>query len=126
MKLAPRHFIGDDTQVNFNVFLITTEDELVVKDNASGRSVYTNANDTRRTGAELSVESEFDHNISTYFSYTLLNAKFSSDFTRDKMGFGATGTETIASGNRIPGTYKSQIYGEVAWKYTPWGFYYRL
>lgn len=121
-EIGAKAFIGDDTQVNLNVFLITTEDELVVKDNASGRSVYTNANDTRRTGAELSVESEFDHNISTYFSYTLLNAKFSSDFTRDKMGFGATGTETIASGNRIPGTYKSQIYGEVAWKYKPWGF----
>lgn len=121
-ELGAKAFIGDDTQVNFNVFLIKTKDELVVKDNASGRSVYTNANDTKRTGAELSIESNFDHDISTYFSYTLLNAKFDSDFTRDKMGFGATGTETIASGNRIPGTYKSQIYGEVAWKYTPWGF----
>jgi len=121
-ELGAKAFIGDDTQVNFNVFLIKTKDELVVKDNASGRSVYTNANDTKRTGAELSIESNFDHDISTYFSYTLLNAKFGSDFTRDKMGFGATGTETIASGNRIPGTYKSQIYGEVAWKYTPWGF----
>ncbi len=111
----------DNTQVNLNLFRITTKDELVVKDSASGRSVYTNANDTKRTGAELSIESKFANNISTYFSYSLLNAKFDSDFTRDKLGFGATGTETISAGNRIPGTYRSQIYGEVAWEYTPWG-----
>ncbi len=40
----------------------------------------------------------------------MLNAKFDSDF-------GA-----IESGNKIPGTYKSQLYGEVAWKYDPLGF----
>ena len=114
IEIGAKAFIGDDTQVNLNLFRITTENELVVKDSAFGRSVYTNANDTKRTGAELSIESQFDHNISTYFSYTLLNAKFDTAFT------GNSGL--IESGNRIPGTYKTQLYGEVAWKYTPWGF----
>ncbi len=122
LEIGAKAFITDNTQVNLNLFRITTEDELVVQESASGRSVYTNANDTKRSGAELSIESQFDHNISTYFSYSLLDAKFDSDFTRDKLGFGATGTETIAAGNRIPGTYKTQIYGEVAWQYTPFGF----
>ncbi len=110
VELGAKAFIGDNTQANINLFRITTKDELVVSASNFGRTVYTNANDTKRTGAEFSVDSKFTNNISTYFSYSLLNAKFDSDF-------GA-----IKSGNRIPGTYKTQIYGEVAWKYAPLGF----
>jgi iron complex outermembrane recepter protein len=55
-----------------------------------------------------------DHNISTYLSYSLLDAKFDTAFA------GTSGP--IAAGNKIPGTYKTQAYGEVAWKYVPLGF----
>jgi len=110
-EVGAKAFVADNTQVNLNIFRITTKDELVVSANANGRAVYTNANDTKRTGAELSVDSQFANNISTYFSYSLLNAKFDSAFT------GNSGL--IDSGNRIAGTYRSQIYGELAWKYTP-------
>ncbi|MGB4812720.1 MAG: TonB-dependent receptor [Methylophilaceae bacterium] len=113
-EIGAKAFIGDNTQANLNLFRISTEGELIVSSSANGRSVYANANDTLRTGAELSIDSKFDHNISTYFSYSLLNAKFDSDF------IGASGL--INSGNRIPGTYKTQLYGEVAWKYVPLGF----
>jgi iron complex outermembrane recepter protein len=114
IELGAKAFISDSTQVNLNLFRITTKDEIVIADFSGGRSVFTNANDTKRTGAELSIESEFDQNISTYFSYSLLNAKFDSAFT------GLRGP--IDSGNRIPGTYKTQLYGEIAWKYRPSGF----
>jgi iron complex outermembrane receptor protein len=114
IELGAKAFIGDNTQANLNVFRITTKDELVISASANGRTVYANANDTKRTGAEFSVDSRFDNNISTYFSYSLLNAKFDSNFT------GPSGL--IATGNNIPGTYKTQLYGEVAWKYTPLGF----
>ncbi len=114
-EIGTKAFIGDNTQVNLNLFRITTDDEIVIKQtDAANRSLYANANKTKRTGAELSIDSQFSNNISTYFSYSLLNAKFDSDFA------GASGL--VASGNKIPGTYRSQIYGEVAWKYTPWGF----
>jgi iron complex outermembrane recepter protein len=109
-EIGAKAFISDNTQVNLNIFRITTKDELVVSSSLNGRSVYTNANDTLRTGAELSVDSRFANNISTYLSYSLLNAKFDSTY-------GA-----IPSGNLIPGTYKTQLYGEVAWKYAPLGF----
>ena len=114
-ELGAKAFIGDNTQVNLNLFRITTEDEIIAREtNAANRSVFANANKTKRTGAELSVESQFTNNISTYFSYALLNAKFDSDYA------GAAGL--VASGNKIPGTYRSQIYGEIAWKYQPIGF----
>lgn len=114
-EIGAKAFVGDNTQVNLNIFRINTKDELTVAKNSGGRSVFTNANDSKRTGMELSMDSQFDNNISTYFSYTLLNAKYDSDFNSPFLGL-------IESGNRIPGTYRSQIYGEVAWKYVPLGF----
>lgn len=115
-ELGAKAFISDNTQVNLNLFRITTDDEIIAREtNAANRSVFANANKTKRTGAELSVDSQFANDISTYFSYALLNAKFDSDYA------GAAGL--VASGNRLPGTYRSQIYGEIAWKYAPLGFH---
>lgn len=114
-ELGAKAFIADNTQVNFNIFRITTKDEIITNRTVSGRSSFTNANDSKRTGAELSISSEFDNNLSTFLSYSLLNAKFDSDYV-------TAGGTNIQSGNRIPGTYKTQLYGEVAWKYAPLGF----
>lgn len=113
-ELGAKAFIGDNTQANLNLFRITTDDELVISASNAGRNVYSNAGKTKRTGAEFSIDSKFQNNISTYFSYSLLNAKFDSDFDST--------SGLINSGNRIPGTYRSQIYGELAWKYAPLGF----
>jgi len=114
-ELGAKAFISDNTQVNLNVFRITTQNEIITNQTIAGRSTFTNANDTKRTGAELSVNSNLNYGLSTYFSYSLLNAKFDSDFT-------PTGGTLIKTGNRIPGTYRSQIYGELSWKYAPLGF----
>lgn len=114
-EIGTKAFLGENTQANLTLYKITTEDEIVTQDNISGRASYTNANKTKRNGIEFSINSELDHNISLYAAYTLLNAKFDSDFT-NKLG------KTIQSGNTIPGTYRTQLYGEVAWKHEPSGF----
>lgn len=115
-EIGLKAFVTDNTRVNLTLFHISTKDEIVTNRTVAGRSSFVNANDTRRTGAEFSIDSLFANGISTYFSYTLLNAKFDSDYTTTSGNF-------IASGNRIPGTYKSQIYGEVAWRHLPLGFF---
>jgi iron complex outermembrane recepter protein len=118
-ELGTKAYITDNTRANLTLYYIKTDDEIVASlTDAANRSIFANANQTIRKGAELSLESSFNNNISTYFSYTLLNAKFDSDFT------GATGL--IASGNRIPGTYSNQAYGEIRWRYEPLGFYTAL
>lgn len=118
-EFGTKAYITDNTRANLTLYYIKTDDEIVASlTDASNRSIFANANQTIRKGAELSLESSFNNNISTYFSYTLLNAKFDSDFT------GATGL--IASGNRIPGTYSNQAYGEIRWRYEPLGFYTAL
>ncbi|MCX7186339.1 MAG: TonB-dependent receptor [Methylophilales bacterium] len=114
-ELGAKAFISENTQANLTIYKITTKDELVVNDNASGKIVYTNANKTKRSGIEFSLNSQLSNNISLYAAYTLLDAKFDSTFTPS---FGSP----IPSGNRIPGTYKTQLYGEVAWKDDATGF----
>ena len=127
-EVGAKAFIAENTQVNLSVFKINTKNEIVLIDtNSANRSVYTNADKTKRSGAELSIDSKFSNNISTYFSYTLLNAEFASNFSSTRTtGFAPdpviTTTQNVSAGNKIPGTYSNQIYAEVAWKHQPLGF----
>jgi iron complex outermembrane receptor protein len=114
-EIGAKAFVGNNTRTNLIMFKTDTENELVINDNANGRTTYTNANKTKRTGIEFSIDSQFDNNISLYAAYTLLNAKYNSTFT-------PTTGSSIQSGNYIPGTYKTQLYGEIAWKHDPTGF----
>ncbi len=113
-EIGLKSYLTDNTRFNLTLFHIKTKDEIVVNQTNAGRSTYTNANDTKRNGAELSLDSKFDNGISTFASYTYLDAKFDSAY------------RTVASGNKIPGTYKHQLYGEVAWQYQPLGFFSAL
>jgi iron complex outermembrane receptor protein len=115
-EIGLKSFLTDNTLINMTLFHVTTKNEIVADQTIAGRSSFVNANDTKRTGAELSIDSSFENGISTFLSYTLLNAKFDSDYT-------TTSGNVIADGNRIPGTYRSQLYGEIAWRYQPLGFF---
>ncbi|MEQ1599953.1 MAG: TonB-dependent receptor [Methylotenera sp.] len=119
-EIGAKAFIGDNIQTNLTLFKVDTENEIVTRQTIAGRSSYQNAGDTKRTGAEASIDAQFDNNLSIFAAYTLLNAKFEDPFVTVISAGGATGT--VNTGNKIPGTYKTQIYGEVAWKYAPFGF----
>lgn len=113
-EVGAKAFVTDNTLANLTLYYVNTNDEIITSATGGGRSVFANAGKTKRTGIEFSIDSQFDNNISTYFAYTLLNAKFDSSFT--------SASGVVDSGNRIPGTYRSQIYGEIEWKYVPLGF----
>ncbi len=117
-EIGAKAFLTDDTLANITLFQVNTNDEIVASLSGGGRSVFTNAGKTKRNGIEFSLDSKLDNNFSTYFAYTLLNAKFDTDFN--------SASGLIESGNRIPGTYRSQIYGEIAWKHIPVGFFTAL
>ena len=108
-------FVTDNTRVNLALFKVKTQKEIVVSDNAAGKTVYTNAGDTERHGLELSLDSVLPHDFNFYAAYTLMNAEFKDTFTN------SLGT-TIVDGNKIPGTYTSTTYAELSWKHMPSGF----
>lgn len=121
-EVGAKAFIGDNTRVNLTAFKTDTKNELVVKDTASGRSAYGNADKTKRSGIELSVDSQLPNNFSLYGAYTMLDATFESDYSYTYNGI----TKNIKAGYLLPGAYKTQIYGEVAWKAPSVGFFSAL
>jgi len=114
IELGSKIITSDNSRVNAAVFQINTENEIVVDQSDTPRSSFKNAGKTKRTGAELSAEVLAPKNLSFFVAYTLLDATFETAFS--------SSTNNIAAGNKIPGTYRSQIYAETAWKYQPWTF----
>lgn len=133
--------LGNSTLFNAALFKIDTDDEIVVQQQAAGRTVFQNVKSSERKGFELSLDSKFDNGLGAYLAYTYLDAEFSSDFRACRPFVGAntacninapaslpsatpgnSGGELIKSGSDIPGTFKQTLYGEVSWKYEPMGF----
>ncbi len=116
IELGAKWLPSDTAKVNVAMFQIDTENEIVTEFLQGSTASYKNAGKTKRTGAEISGELQLQNNINLYLAYTVLDAKFDTSFTT---GNSAT---LVKAGNYIPGTYKSQIYAEAAWKYQPWNF----
>ena len=134
--------LGNSTLLNAAVFSIDTDNEIVVQQQAGGRTVYQNVKNSGRKGFELSLDSKFNNGLGAYLAYTYLDAKFDSDFTACRpfagnqsacninaaatlptaSGPGNSGGELIRSGSNIPGTFKQTLYAEVSWKYESVGF----
>ena len=112
IELGSKTLLSDSARVNVAIFDITTENELVVDRSDGTTSSFKNAGKTKRTGAELSSEFNLSNSFTIYAAYTYLDAKFDS----------VTSNNVNVSGKNIPGTYRSQIYGEILWKHQPLNF----
>ncbi len=114
IEVGSKWMASDSTRLNLAVFDISTENELVVSTSNSTYTVYGNAAKTKRQGAELTVDTRFTRDLSGFLAYSFIDARFDQTYT-------ANGN-TIKEGNFIPGTYRQQVYGELAWKHQPIGF----
>jgi iron complex outermembrane receptor protein len=115
-EVGAKAFIADNTRVNFTLFKTDTDNELVLdKTDGANRGIYTNANKTGRSGVEMSIDSQLKNNFGLYGAYTLLDAKFDSSYTN-------LNNTVIKAGNVIPGTYRTQLYGEASWRAPSLGF----
>ena len=131
-EVGAKAFVSDNTLVNLALFKIDTDDEIVVATSQGGRTTYRNVPSSERKGLELSVDSKFSNDVGVYLAYSLLNAEFDKSFEACKNPLAGPGNtcrfgqaadfETIASGSKIPGTYRYNLFGEVSWKYQPLGF----
>ena len=132
-EVGAKAFIGDNTLVNLALFKIDTDDEIVVATSQGGRTTYRNVPSSERKGLEFSVDSKLPNDFGAYLAYSLLDAEFDKSFNACKIplaGFGGTACrfnvasdfEQIASGSKIPGTYRYNLYGEVSWKHPSTGF----
>ncbi len=113
-EFGAKAYVGDNTRINGAIFKIDTTNEIIVNTTTSGRTSYQNGKTTSRRGAELALETILPYGFSVYGAYTLLIAKFDEAFS--------SSGNPVAAGSYIPGTYRTQVYGELAWKHSPMAF----
>lgn len=118
LEAGAKWLASDNSRVNAAAFMINTENEIVVSKQVGTTASYNNAGKTQRSGVELSVEHRFNSKVTGYLAYTYLDATFDQTYTYTSSG----SPVTVNKGNAIPGTYKTQLYGELAWKEPTVGF----
>jgi len=101
--VAQRH------RMNFAVFAIRTNDEIVTDTSAGGRTTFKNAGATRRNGLEFEWDGKWPMGFSSHIAYTYLKAYFANEFRS------GTPAVTVPAGARLPGVPASNAYGELAW-----------
>ena len=109
--------IGSAARVNLSLFHINTNDEIVVNSAVGGRTDYKNASQTRRRGAELSVEGYLGKGFEAYLAYTYLQAEFTQPF------ISGSPPVTVSAGSKLPGVPVYTVWGEVIWRHAPTGFH---
>jgi iron complex outermembrane receptor protein len=114
IEVGSKLLISDNTRLNVALFQINTNNEIVVDQLNNTTGSYKNAGKTKREGLEISAESKLPGNFTLFGAYTLLNATFDTPFMSNSI--------PVAAGNKIPGTYRNQMYAEAAWKYQPLNF----
>jgi iron complex outermembrane receptor protein len=108
--------LGAGTRVNFALFDVATDREIVVDTNVGGRTTFKNAGRTRRTGIELGAEAQLAGGFEAALAWTRLDATFRDTFT------GGTPAATVAAGNVLPGVAPDTLYAELRWRHETSGF----
>ncbi len=84
-------------------FVIDTENDIVVRTNAGGRSTFANAAATRRRGVEASVGWEPQSALSLYAAVTAMRAEFAEPFFTCTAAPCTQPAVLVPAGNRLPG-----------------------
>ncbi|EFF44327.1 iron transporter [Xanthomonas citri pv. aurantifolii str. ICPB 11122] len=108
--------------LEFAVFRADTDDELAVASNTNGRSTYRNIGATRRQGAELSWQQPIGATQQLQLAYTFVDATVRDGYLTCASSGCATPTAAVASGSRLPGVPRQQLFARWQWQPAQWQF----
>lgn len=94
---------GNDS-IDAALFEARSKDEIVSSQSSGGRTIFQNADRTRRRGLEASWSAHWA-GLDTRIAYTLLDARFRSPYA------GAQGI--VAVGNRLPGAPRHSLFADL-------------
>ena len=97
-------------------FTIDTENDIVVRTNAGGRSAFGNAAATRRRGVEASIWWQPLSALSLYASMAAIRAEFSEPFLTCTAAPCTQPSVVVPSGNRLPGVPAYTAYAEAKYR----------
>lgn len=97
------------------IFASRTHDELVVASNLGGRSTYSNAATSDRSGWEMSASGPLASQWHYALAYTRLEARYRDGFSTCRAPPCTQPDLQIAAGNRIPATAPRTAWAELRW-----------
>jgi iron complex outermembrane receptor protein len=100
-----------NSRVDVALYQIDTADELVIASSANGRTAYTNAPGTSRTGWEISGSTQATPHVAVSASASMIDAHYSQAFKANGVSIGA--------GSKLPGIPQSSVFTELAWTSEP-------
>ncbi|CEJ42505.1 TonB-dependent receptor family protein [Xanthomonas citri pv. bilvae] len=106
--------------LEFAIFRADTDDELAVASNTNGRSTYRNIGATRRQGAELSWQQPIGATQQLQLAYTFVDATVRDGYLTCASSGCATPTAAVASGSRLPGLPRQQLFARWQWQPAQW------
>lgn len=119
LEIGAKALISPTLRATLALFAIDTDDEIVVRTNAGGRSSFANASATRRRGAEASIGWDPLPALSLRLALSALHATYSEAFAVCAAAPCLTPTLPVPAGNRLPGVPAYSADLEANYR-TPW------
>jgi iron complex outermembrane receptor protein len=113
VELGLKTQLAQGHRLDVALFGIRTRDEIVVASSSGGRTLYTNAGRTRRSGLELSHTAQWTPEWRSLLALSTLKAEFAEAFT-------SSSGAVVAGGRRIPGVADRSLFAELAWQPRAW------
>ena len=108
--------ISSKAQVIFALFDANTTNDIVVASSNGGKTAYMNAPKTNRQGIELSTQWQLPYQFQASIAYTYLEATVQQDYIEKSTSGSTTTSNTVHSGNRLPGVPKQGLFAEMMWR----------
>ncbi len=108
-EIGWKSIIPEYGHFNIALFLAKSTNEIVALNNISGKTVYQNANNTGRSGIELSGHIDLPMHLYTNWAYTYTLAQVTQDYT-------TVSGNSVTAGSSIPGVSVHRLFGELAWR----------
>ncbi len=106
-ELGAKWLPTPQSRLDFNLFQVTSTDEIVVSTSNFGRTAFKNAPSTSRTGVEISGKVLLHPHVQASLAGSWIDARFSQAYSNN--------SSTVASGNKLPGIPQSFVFSELLW-----------
>jgi len=113
-ELGAKLHIGSNLGIEAALFRAQTQDDIVLNTNSGGRSTFQNA-DTRRQGAELSVDYQLLNALRLQLAYTYVDASYDGGFLTCAAPPCPVATIPVADGRSLPGVPTKNFFVGVHW-----------